>query len=106
MEIFYTAYTKTIHGTPFYFVKTFHTFPEYQNVAPALETYGMHTKFEKACKIAMVYDKEIQQQLLYKIENNKAVSKVIPLHPAANKIYNLKRKQTVFPSLLKLIGLG
>ena len=101
-----TAYVKTINGIPFYFVKTYHTFPEYESIPPVLETYGMHTNFKKACRIAQIDDPELQRQLLDKIENNAAACKVLPLQPAATKIYNLKRKHIVFPSLLKLIGLG
>ncbi len=106
MKNFYTAYAKTINGTTFYFVKSYQAFPEYQNVPPILETYGMHTNFDQACKIAMIYDKEIQQQLLNELQNNTASSKVLPLYPAIAEIYNLRRKQTTFPSILKLIGLG
>ena len=105
METHYTAYVKTINGIPFYFVKTYNSFPEFQNVAPVLETYGMHTKFKKACSIAQVYDPEIQERLLTGIENNAAACKVIPLQAASTKIYNLKRKHH-YPSILKLLGFG
>ena len=106
MKPLYTAYAKSIDGTTFYFVKTYHCFPEYKNVQPVLETYGMHTKFKSACNIAQVYDPGIQQRLLNEIENNAAACKVIPLQTATTKIYNLKRKHSYFPSLLRLIGLG
>jgi hypothetical protein len=106
MKTFYTAYTKSINGTTFYFIKTYQTFPEFKNVSPVLETYGMHTNFKKACKIAQVDDPELQKQLLNEIENKAAACKVIPLQNATTKIYNLKRRHTIFPSFLKLIGLG
>lgn len=106
MKTFSTAYVKTINGIPFYFVKTYYSFPEFKNVSPVLETYGMHTNFKKACKIAQVSDPEIQQELLNHIENKAAACKVIPLQTATPKIYNLKRKHTYFPSLLRLIGMG
>lgn len=106
MKTFSTAYVKTINGIPFYFVKTYHSFPEYQNVPPVLESYGMHTHFKKACKIAQVTEPALQQQLLSEIENKAAACKVIPLQTAATKIYNLKRKHTAFPYLLKLLGFG
>ena len=105
MKTFSTAYVKTINGTPFYFVKTYQTFPEYQDVQAVLETYGMHTNFKKACNIAQLHDTEHQKQLLNKIENNAAICKVIPLQ-TATKVYTFKRKYTIFPSLLKLMGLG
>lgn len=97
MKTFSTAYVKTINGIPFYFVKTYHSFPEYQNVPPILETYGMHTNFKKACKIAQVSDTATQQKLLNEIESKAAACKVIPLQPAETKMYNLKRKHTYFP---------
>ena len=106
MKTFYTAYTKSINGSNFYFVKTYHTFPEYQNIPPVMESFGMHTNFKKACKIAQVDDPAIQKQLFNEIENNAAACKVIPLPNAATKIYNLKRKHPIFPSFFKLIGLG
>ena len=106
MEMQHKAYVKTINGTPFYFVKKFSVFPEYKNVPPILETYAMHSSFKKACAIAGVYDAEIQQQLLNKIEANAAACKIIPLQTPATKIYNLKRKHNYLPAFFKLIGLG
>ena len=58
METHYTAYAKAIDGITFYFVKSYHIFPEYKNVSPIPKTYGMHTNFETACHIAYIYDKE------------------------------------------------
>ena len=106
METQYTAYVKTINGTPFYFVKTYSVFPEFKNIEPVPETFGMHTNFKKACTIAGVYDADIQQQLLNTIENNAASCKVIPIESNASKMYNIKRKQHYFPAFFKLIGLG
>jgi hypothetical protein len=106
MKTFSTAYVKTINGIPFYFVKTYHSFPEYKDVPPVLETYGMHTSFKKACNIAQVTDPAVQQHLLNDIENKAAACKVIPLQTATSKIYNLKRRNTSFPSILKLLGFG
>ena len=110
MKPLYTAYAKSINGTTFYFVKSFRTFPELKNVPPILEAYGMHTRFDKACEIAQIYDRETQLNLLYKIDNADA-ARVIPIQVAktkANKaeIYNLNRKHTIFPSLLKLLRIG
>ena len=106
MKPLYTAYAKAIDGTTFYFVKSYVTFPEYKDVPPILQTYGMHPNFEDACNIAEVYDKEIQQQLLNELETNTASSKVLPLYPSVAEIYSLRRKQVAFPTLLlKLIGL-
>lgn len=106
MTKFYTAYAKAIDGKTFYFAKSFLTFPEYQNLPPVLQTYGMHPNFEQACNIAEIYDKEIQLELLNEMEKNSASSKVLPLYPAVAEIYSLRKKQIAFPSLLKLLRLG
>jgi hypothetical protein len=106
MTKFYTAYAKSVDGTTFYFAKSFLTFPEYQNVPPILQTYGMHPNFEQACKIAEIYDKEVQLKLLNEMEKNTASSEVLPLYPAVAEVYSLRRKQTAFPSLLKLLRIG
>ena len=104
MKPFYTAYAKSIDGTIFYFVKSFQTFPEFKSVPPILSTYGMHTNFDQACKIAQVTDKEIKLKLLNEIEISAAA--ILPVYPAAAEIYKLKRMQTGFPSILKLLRLG
>lgn len=44
------------------------TFPELGNVPPFLESYGMHTDFNKACSIASINEPNIRQQLLNEIE--------------------------------------
>ena len=68
MEHSYTAYTKTINNTEYYFVKKYSCFPELNNVPPILHSYGMHTNFSKACKIAGVHDAETRQ-ILYNEAN-------------------------------------
>ena len=106
MKPFYTAYAKSIDGTTFYFVKVFRTFPEYKTVPPILESYGMHPNFEKACNIAEIYDKEIQQELLNKLERDTASANVLPVYPSVAEIYSLRRRQIVIPSLARLFGMG
>lgn len=106
MKTLNTAYAKLIDGTTFYFVKSFHVFPEYRDVPPLLKTYGMHTNFEVACNIAEIYDKEIQQELLNTLERDTASANVLPLYPSVAEIYSLRRKHTAFPSLLKLLRIG
>ncbi|HSQ43558.1 MAG TPA: hypothetical protein VLM16_01095 [Ginsengibacter sp.] len=69
MENFYTAYTKVVQNTTFYFVKKYITFPEYKDVPGILESYGMHTNFDRACEIAAVRDKEIRQNLYADLQN-------------------------------------
>ncbi len=102
MNTFYTAYSKTINGTTFYFVKNYQTFPELQNVPPILETYGMHTNFKQACKIALIFDVEIQQKLQKEL-GEFTIDPTSNSYPA--EIYNLRRKHFHFPSFFKLIGL-
>lgn len=68
MNTFYTAYTKHVQGTKFYFVKKFSTFPEIKNMPDILENFGMHTDFKTACRIAKITDSLIQKILLESIE--------------------------------------
>ncbi len=70
MENFYTAYTKVVQDTTFYFVKKYITFPEYKDVPGVLESYGMHTDFNRACEIAAVWEKEIRQNLFANLQTN------------------------------------
>src|SRR6266516_7672641 len=63
MENFYTVYTKEINGSTFYFVKKYITFPEYRDVPDILESYGMHTDFNRACSISRVDDQVVMEQL-------------------------------------------
>ena len=104
MENFYTAYKKTIDGVTFYFVKKYQTFPEYKNVSPVLENYGMHTDFKKACKIAMISDDTVQQQLLDTLVKNGAQIKVIKMNRGKTHNFNFRPWQINFPSMGKLIG--
>ena len=69
MNTFYTAYTKHIQGTKFYFVKRFSTFPELKDMPEILENFGMHTDFKIACDIAKITDPLIQENLMESIKN-------------------------------------
>ena len=82
MENFYTAYTKVIENKTYYFVKKFLIFPEFKDVAPVLESYGMHTDFNKACSIASIHDPKIKEQLLSEAEGTVQQAKVIDLNSA------------------------
>jgi len=68
METNFTCYTKKVQGEIFYFVKKFIVLPEYSNVPPMLEAFGMHTDFDKACAIAQLTDAAIKKQLLEEVE--------------------------------------
>ena len=80
MENFYTAYTRIVQNTTFYFVKKYLTFPEYKDVPGVLESYGMHTDFNRACQIAQINDKEIRNNLFANLENNQNSAKVIHMN--------------------------
>ena len=82
MENFYTAYTRVVQGTTFYFVKKYVRYPEYKDVAGVLESYGMHADFNRACQIALINDKEIINNLLADLEKNPNNAKVIHMNAA------------------------
>ncbi len=83
METFYTAYTKLLDYKTYYFVKKFTAFPEFKDVSPILESYGMHTNFDKACSIAGLTDAVIKEQLLQQAEENTQRAKVVELSSAS-----------------------
>ena len=106
MEKSYNAYEKTINGITFYFVKQYRIFPEYKNVPPLLETYGMHTDFKKACRIASIDDEEVQQQLAGKLglfECYEAIQTIEPVHYRRPEVYSFKLPEFHFAFISKLI---
>ena len=80
MENVYSCYTKTVNSTTFYFVKKFIVFPEFKEIEPLLESYGMHADFDKACEIALIKDAAIKEVLLNEIKERGAKTKVIDLN--------------------------
>ena len=82
MENFYTAYTRVVQNTTFYFVKKYVIFPEHKEVPGILESYGMHSDFNRACQIAKINDKEIRDNLLADLQNNPNSAKVIHMNVA------------------------
>lgn len=101
MRSLYTAFQTVINGKIFYIIRNYRTYPEYLDVSPVLEKYGMHTDFYQACKIAMIYDKEIQRQLLIELENKSAAANVLP-YPAIAEIYKSCNQKPAFPIVLNL----
>lgn len=101
MENSYSAYTKTINGTTFYFVKKYQVFPEYKDVPAYLDGYAMHNSFEKACKIAMVADKAIQKQLMSQLQLDPAPGRAVKRQIDKGHVYKL-RSAINFPSFLRL----
>ena len=79
METNFTCYTKKVQGEVFYFVKKFLVLPEFSNVPPVMEAFGMHTDFDKACAIAQLTDVSIKKQLLEEVESGLKQAKVIDL---------------------------
>lgn len=80
METFYTAYTKFLDFKIYYFIKKYNSFPELKNVLPVLESYGMHTDFDRACNIAGIHDQEIKEMLLKEAEATIQRAKVVELN--------------------------
>ncbi|MEP7230430.1 MAG: hypothetical protein ABI691_09270 [Ginsengibacter sp.] len=64
MDTFYTAYTRPVNGTNYFFVKKYSSFPELNGVPDILENFGMHADFKSACRIAGLKDPAIMQKLL------------------------------------------
>lgn len=100
MENFFSAYVRTVNGKEIFFVKKYQAFPEYKELPPILDSYGMHKNFDKACKIAMIFDLEIKQQLIAELRANNA--NISLAQPAKAWIYKLKPRQIHFPSIFKL----
>ena len=63
MEHYYTSYTKSINNTTYYFVKKYSRYTELKGSPAILESYGMHTDFNKACRIASINNNAIKQRL-------------------------------------------
>ncbi len=80
MENFYSAYTRVVQNTTFYFVKKYLIFPEYKDVPDVLENYGMHTDFNRACRIAKINHDEIRKQLLNNLQSNAISAKIIHMN--------------------------
>jgi len=80
MENLYTAYTKVMDNKTYYFVKKYLVFPEFKDVEPMQESFGMHTDFNKACGIAGISDSIIREQLLNEAKGSVQHAKVIDLN--------------------------
>ena len=82
MENLYTAYTKVMDNNTYYFVKKYMVFPEFKDVEPMQESFGMHTDFNKACSIAGINDPIIREQLFNDAKGTIQQARVIDLNPA------------------------
>ncbi len=79
METIYTAYTKLLDYKVYYFVKKYSSFPDLQHVSPILESYGMHTDFNRACTIAGIHDPAVKARLLNEADATMQRAKVIEI---------------------------
>ena len=102
MENSYSAYVRTVNGTTFYFVKKYQVFSEYKDIPAYLDGYAMHYNFEKACKIAMVANKAIQQQLMSELQLNPALKGVMKKQTAKSEVYKFRSRTINFPSFFRL----
>jgi hypothetical protein len=89
MENFYNAYSKTVNGQTYFFVKKYLSFPEFNNVPDVLAGYGMHTDFDKACKIAMVTDQKVKERLRIAAGGTESQAPIIHL---SSRIINMQGK--------------
>ena len=64
----------------YYFIKKYTSFPELKNVSPVLESYGMHTEFDKACGIAGIYDAAVKEKLFKEAEATIQRAKIVELN--------------------------
>ncbi len=78
MEHLHTVHTKLIEDKTYYFVKKIMTLPEFKGLADVVVGYGMHTDFEKACRIAGIDDDATRKQLLLDFEKSKLPSVQAP----------------------------
>lgn len=85
MKNIYTAYTREVNSQTCYFVKKFILLPEYEQVAPILESLGMHRDFMKACDFAGVESVEILEDLMKQLDLTMVSGKVIPMHQLERK---------------------
>ncbi|MEO8416635.1 MAG: hypothetical protein ABI472_23420 [Ginsengibacter sp.] len=100
MENSYSAYVRTVNGDTFYFVKKYQVFTEYKDLPPLLDSYAMHTDFNKACKIALISGKAAQQ-LMNDLQINQAPSRIAKQTGKAT-IYKLKPRQINLPAIFRL----
>jgi hypothetical protein len=78
MEYLYTIHTKLVNDKLHFFVKKIMAFPEFKGLDNVLVGYGMHTNFEKACKISGINNITIRKQLLFEQEQRNPTKVVTP----------------------------
>jgi len=83
MEHLYTVQTKLVDGKTHYFVKKILKLTEFKGLADVVIGYGMHTDFEKACRIAGISDKTVKDELLLRLEIMNMPQKPLAKNPIA-----------------------
>jgi len=102
MEHYYTSYTKKINNITYYFVKKYTRFPELKDAPSILESYGMHTDFNTACRIASIEDNTIKQKLFKEACPGVFYSQNVSATPELSKslrIENINNKPTLVTKL-------
>lgn len=79
MQYFYEAYQKDVQGTKYFFVKRMLSFPEYPELSPLQEGFGMHTDFDKACRLAGIDDAATVMQIFASLSEQIPVAKIIDI---------------------------
>ena len=108
MELYYTSYTKTINNTNYFFVKKYAKFSEFKDAPAILESYGMHTNFDKACAIACVNDPVIKERLFKEVTpelNYRQINSAITANPDLSDSFRVEHKNNKTSLVTKLNGL-
>ena len=108
MELYYTSYTKTINNTNYFFVKKYTKFSEFKDAPAILESYGMHTNFDKACAIACVNDPVIKERLFKEVTpelNYRQINSAITANPDLSDSFRVEHKNNKTSLVTKLNGL-
>ena len=108
MELYYTSYTKTINNTNYFFVKKYTKFSEFKDAPAILESYGMHSNFDKACAIACVNDPAIKERLLKEATtelNYRQINSAITAKPDLSESFRVEHNNNKTSLVTKLNGL-
>ena len=108
MELYYTSYTKTINNTNYFFVKKYTKFSEFKDAPAILESFGMHTNFDKACAIACVNDPVIKERLFKEVTpelNYRQINSAITVKPDLSDNFRVEHKNNKTSLVTKLNGL-
>ena len=91
MEHYYSAYTRTINSSLYFFVKKYIRYTEVKDTPAIMEGFGMHTDFDKACNIAGIKDAELKEWLRAEARPSKIhPEKVAPVIPILSKNYRVE----------------